>query len=347
MSSINLANLPTTDSTQLFRFRDRQYAGELMAVAILDWGLFDWFSDRSSASIEEVCDHFKSARRPTDVLLTLCRASGVLELRHDGQDMLSRKGAEYFVSKSPWYLGPYFEPYRNSTVYDGFKRVLATDKPANWNAASDGNDWHRSMMQEEFARGFTAIMNCRGIVLGQHLAAGVERWVKDKKYLVDVGGGSGIYAMTMLAKYPNLTGAVLEMPPVDRIAREHIASLGYEKRLEVRTTDMFKDDWPSCDVLLMSNVLHDWGLNEIEKLLTKAVKALKSGGVLLLHEAFLNNSKTGPLPVAEYSALLMHITQGRCYAPCEYADMLKKAGLELIDFQPTAADRGFIGGVKP
>ena len=45
--------------------------------------------------------------------------------------------------------------------------------------------------------------------------------------------------------------------------------------------------------------------------------ALPPGGLLVIHDAHLNAAKTGPLPVAAYSAILMSVTEGKCYATSE------------------------------
>ena len=66
----------------------------------------------------------------------------------------------------------------------------------------------------------------------------------------------------------------------------------------------------------------------------------------MIHEAFINNDKTGPLPVAEYSALLMNVTQGKCYTPAEYGEILAESGFEVGEYQDTIADRGFMTAVK-
>ena len=91
---------------------------------------------------------------------------------------------------------------------------------------------------------------------------------------------------------------------------------------------MFKDDWPEGDILLLSNVLHDWDIPEVRKLFEKAAAALSTSGLLVIHEAFINNEKNGPLPVAENSALLMNITQGKCYCPNEYGAILEEQTLK-------------------
>jgi hypothetical protein len=75
-----------------------------------------------------------------------------------------------------------------------------------------------------------------------------------------------------------------------------------------------------CDVHLFSNVLHDWDKDRVELLLEKSFAVLPKGGMIIVHDDHINAEKTGPLPVAEYSALLMTITEGKCYSEKEMGD---------------------------
>ena len=73
--------------------------------------------------------------------------------------------------------------------------------------------------------------------------------------------------------------------------------------MTVRAGNFFTDPWPvDCDVHLLSNVLHDWGLAEVRDLLARSHEALPADGLIVIHEAFINADKTGPKAVAEYSA---------------------------------------------
>jgi acetylserotonin N-methyltransferase len=106
---------------------------------------------------------------------------------------------------------------------------------------------------------------------------------------------------------------------------------------------MFADVWPTgFDVHLISNVLHDWDEPTVRTLLAKSHAALPAGGLLIIHDAHINAEKTGPLHVAEYSALLMNITEGKCYSVREMQGCLADAGFDWLDFQPTAVGRSFI-----
>jgi len=103
---------------------------------------------------------------------------------------------------------------------------------------------------------------------------------------------------------------------------------------------MFEDSFPEgYDIHLLSNVLHDWDFPEIHRIVAASAKSLKKGSLLIAHEAFLNDDKDGPLPVIEYSAILMHATQGRCYSLTDLEPIFKEHGFQFIERFDTAADR--------
>ena len=165
--------------------------------------------------------------------------------------------------------------------------------------------------------------------------------------MLDVGGGSGIYSATMVARHPQLRATVLEQPPVDQIARQEIAAHDLQDRIAVHSSDMFAESWPQgFDTVLLSNVLHDWDLPEARQLVKRAADALPVDGLLIIHGAIINGEKTGPLPVAEYSALLMNITQGKCYSVAEYEQMLRPCGFEMAPYKATIGDRGYVTALK-
>jgi hypothetical protein len=100
-------------------------------------------------------------------------------------------------------------------------------------------------------------------------------------------------------------------------------------------------------VHLFSTVLHDWDVPVVERLLEASFAALAPGGQLVIHDAHLNEDKSGPLHVAEYSVLLMHSTEGRCYGTGEMSAFLRKAGFRDPKFALTAAARSVITADKP
>ena len=344
--SIDLKQSATCEPTLLLRYRDRQYAAEMLAVAINKLNLFTWIDAQGSVSTEAIAREFGLASRPLDVLLTLCRASGLITTRKQTHQ-LTLLAKESLVESAPWFLGPYYAPVAESPIAQSCLHALTKGCPANWQASEDGSDWHESMMDQEFAQAFTDVMNCRGIALGQALADALMPMIRSVDHVLDVGGGSGIYSAVLAAKNPHLRATVLEQAPVDTIAKSEIQRHALEDRIDVVSGNMFEVAWPDAiDCILLSNVLHDWDLPEVQQLIEASANTLASGGLLVIHEAFLNDDKTGPLPVAEYSVLLATITQGKCYSPAEYGTVLAEHGFDVGGYQDTIADRGFITAIK-
>jgi trans-aconitate methyltransferase len=343
----DLLTLPFTDPFQILRYRDRQFAAELIAAALLHFDFFSWLKEHPGSNTKMMCDHFDFVERPADVMLTLFRANGFIVSNCEERHSLTQLGREHLVQGSPWYLGPYYAPIKDTPIVNGFLKVLRTGKPANWQAKDDGVDWHASMLQPEFAQSFTDLMNCRGLVFGQKLAQALSPHIQNHSHVLDVGGGSGIYSSTLVAAHPHLTATVLEQSPVDAIVLKEVERHGLSDRVSVAPANMFTDAWPEgADVILFSNLLHDWDIPDVRFLVQKAHSHLPQGGLLVIHGAFINEDKSGPLAVAEYSALLMNITQGKCYSIKEYVSILDELGFESGNYLDTISDRGFLTAVK-
>jgi len=337
--------LPQTDPTSILRYRDGIYAADFLTAAVAGYDFFSWLRDNPS-SLEEICDHFDWVERPADVLLTLMRCNGFVGERADGKTVATQTAVEHLCNDSPWNLSAYYESLKDRPVVKDYLRVLASGKPAHWSGhESADDDWHGAMLQEDFAIPFTEAMDCRGVYLGKKLADQVSPWLSDAKSLLDVGGGSGVYACAMAANFPKLEATVLEQAPVDGIARRKIEERGLSDRVKVTTGDMFSDPWPThCSVHLFSNVMHDWDAPMIPEILRRSRESIADDGVILIHETFLNAEKSGPLPVAEYSCILAHSTQGRCYSVKELEEFMQQAGFQMIQHFETGGDRSVIVG---
>jgi predicted O-methyltransferase YrrM len=340
---VTLTTAPRTDPTLLYRYRDALYAADLLIVGLhLDF--FSWLNANPSSKAG-VCTAYDFVDRPADVLLTLFSAMGFLQ-QSDGVFSLTATGREHLVRDSPWYLGPYYPMLADRPFAQDLLKVLRTGKPANWGTHQPGKDWHKAMESEDFARSFTAAMDCRGLFLAQSVASAVD--LAPRHHLLDVGGGSGVYACVLAAHHPELRATVLDKPPVHQIAADAIDKRGLSSRVSVLACDMLAEPLPrGADVHLFSNVLHDWDVPVVRQLLEKSFAALPANGLVIVHDAFLNGEKTGPLHVAEYSVLLMHASEGRCYSIAEMEGYLNAAGFVDCSYVNGAAARGIMTARKP
>ena len=340
---MNLTAQPATDPISIYRYRDSLYAVDLITTALVHFDFFTWLASHP-ADLQGVCAHFDFKTRPADTMLTLFTANGFIAADPNGVFHCTELAKEHLVKTSPWNLSPYFASLHDRPIARDFVEVLKTGKPAGWSGDKAAFDWHKAMEQDEFARNFTAAMDCRGLYLSQALAKKLD--LSGRSKVLDIGGGSGIYACSIVAHHAHMSGLVMDQAPVDRICGKLIEERGCAGRVDVLAGNMFDGLPTDCDVHLFSNVLHDWDVPEVQQLLKRSYDALPAGGLLVIHDAFINADKTGPLHVAEYSALLMHSTQGKCYSTTEYAALATEAGFTPGTYEPTAAARGFMTAIK-
>lgn len=337
----DLTSVPQTDPLNIYHYRDSLYAVDLISAA-LSFDFFTWLNANPS-SLSGICDHFGFKERPVDVMLTLFVANGWV-ISERGIFHTTETAQEHLRAGSVWDLRPYYASLHERPIARDFLEVLKSDKPAGWSGDKAAFDWHKAMEQEDFARKFTAAMDCRGLYLAQALAKKLD--LRGRSRLLDIGAGSGIYACSIAAQHAQLKAIAFDQAPVDRIAAKLIVERGCADRVSVATGNMFEGLPTGCDVHLYSNVLHDWGVAEVKKLLAASHAAMQSGDLLIIHDAFINADKNGPLHVAEYSCLLMHSTQGKCYSTGEYAALLEQAGFVPGAYHDTAVARGFMTATR-
>lgn len=340
----NLTEFPSTDPSNLLRLRDSVYSPDLFITAVAHLNLFSWL-DKNPAGIRKICSSLQIEERPTDVMLTLFKSLNLIEEK-EGLYHLTELSRDHLIESSPWFLGPYVSSLKEMPVCDEMLKVLKTGKPANWGAKKDEKEWSLAMEDDDFARAFTAGMDSRGAYLAPVLAKTID--LSRYNRLLDIAGASGIYSSAIVSQQPHLSASVFEKPPVDRIAEYSINKRKMSDKIEVIAGDMFRDEFPhGFDVHLFSNVLHDWDVIEVTMLLENSYRNLNPGGRIMIHDAHLNAEKNGPLPVAEYSVLLMFSNEGRCYSISEMEEILDETGFSEIKHVHTAANRSVIVGEKP
>src|SRR4051812_6487039 len=110
----DLRTVPHTDPTALYRTRDGIYAADMLLTAIVHLDLFSWLAE-NPATPDAICRAFATTDRPTDVMLALFAAMGLVEERQQVFHVTAA-AREHLVKTSPWYLGPYYESLKNRPV---------------------------------------------------------------------------------------------------------------------------------------------------------------------------------------------------------------------------------------
>jgi cyclopropane fatty-acyl-phospholipid synthase-like methyltransferase len=109
--------------------------------------------------------------------------------------------------------------------------------------------------------------------------------------LCDIGGATGLLSIEVAKRHSYLKCISFDLPPVEPIARKHIAAAGLSDRIETASGDFFKDPLPKADIITMGMILHDWNLEKKMQLIRAAYNALPPGGAFVIVEALIDDDR--------------------------------------------------------
>ncbi|ETR69659.1 MAG: SAM-dependent methyltransferase [Candidatus Magnetoglobus multicellularis str. Araruama] len=277
----------------------------------------------------------------TSRLLDALVAMGLLT-KHNGDSYANTpESAMYLQKSSPKYIG-YMIMHHHHLVESWSKldQAVTTGKPVRDSAShSDG------IVRESFLMG----MFNNAMIVAPMVTEAIH--IANKHHLLDLGGGPGTYAIHFCQKNPSLKATIYDLTTTKPFAEKVISQFGMDQRIDFIGGDYVHDNIPgSYDVAWLSHILHGEGPEDCQNIISKTVSVLNPGGVILIHDFILKNTKDAPVFPSLFSLnMLVGTENGRAYAEKEIGDMLAKAGVENIRRITinTPNDSGIIIGERP
>ncbi len=299
-------------------------------------GFFKVLSERKEMTEIELSETTGIPLRITSALVSLFAAqvSPLIE-KTDGKVRFASEGAAYLDPKSSFYMGAAFDMIiRNEEFFSfkAFKKIMMEDKPLK----------PMFDMDEAFNQQVIDTMHAKSVGPASVWAEKID--LSHYFHLLDIGGGSGIYAINAVKRWQNLKATVFELSHIVEITNSYV------KKTSVSAAhgNFWNDSFPESDIHFFSDIFHDWTEENCSLLARKSFDSLPEGGRIILHELPLNDEKTGPLRTAIFQFSVIRWTAGRQYSKSELIGFLKDAGFCQLEFIPTGyLDWALITGVKP
>jgi hypothetical protein len=324
----------------------------LPAVTVADeLGIFKSLLE-TPAGADELSKRMGFNDRATRATLRLLASLGFLQQRL-GKYQLKDAARLYLLKDSPFYWGhmlgnrmPQAERLR-----DCLQNKRPTWRPGSPNepkSATGGSvdAWSAGKVDLERGRRVAAAMQSHSLPAAIAFArngdfAGTTRFL-------DIGGGSGCFAIALAREHPEISCAIMELQTMCDVAHEYIRDGGVEGRVATVAVDMFREPWPrGYDALFFSNVYHDWDFETCDWLSARAFEALPSGGRIMLHEMLLDDDGDGPMTAASFSMLMLLGTQGQQFTLPELKRMLEGARFTNVDSRHSYGYYSLVTATKP
>jgi len=303
----------------------------------------DVFTPLSSETLSanQLASRINCDNRGLAMLLNALAAMNLLE--KTGEQYAATAFAGKFLSRtSPGYLGHIIMHHHHLiSSWAKLDQAVQSGEPVRERISHQDVESSR----ESFLMGMfnLAILNAPKIVPQIDLSG--------RRRLLDLGGGPGTYAIHFCQQNPELSAVVCDLPTTRSFAEETVARFGLSDRVSFLPGDFENEELPKgFDVAWLSHVLHGVGPKTCATVLKKAVSALEPGGMILVQEFILEDSKDAPVFPALFSLnMLIGTPEGQSYSQGEISDMLAAAGATEIRRIPLQLPNGagVMAGIVP
>lgn len=289
-----------------------------------------WTVVGEGGAAPEIASRLNTDPRATETFLHALVAVGALEKRN-GRFYNTAATARHLSAGSPDNA----RPALMHTVYMARSWATLTE------CLRAGTAVRTPVIEEQNAQWTEAFIEAmhRG---GLANAAGVVRTVgaRGVRRLLDIGGGSGAYAIEFARAEPALRAEILDLASVAPIAQRHVRAAGLEERVTIRVGDLRTDDFGrDYDLILLSSICHMLPPDENRDLLRRCARALAVGGRLVIRDFLLEPDRTAPKAAALFSInMLVGTRAGAAYTEGDYREWLREAGFASVERPDPAGD---------
>jgi len=197
----------------------------------------------------------------------------------------------YLVQNSPWYVGGWLVMLNDRLFkfWHDLPEALRTGQPQNEIKHGEKGVFEALYAELPKLEQFMGAMTGLSRINFEAFAAKFD--FSRFGTLCDVGGATGLLSIEVAKKHPHLRCTSFDLPPVEPIARKHIAAAGLTECISTCSGDFFNDPLPKADIITMGMILHDWNLEKKMHLLRAAYDALPPGGALVAIEALIDDAR--------------------------------------------------------
>ena len=225
-------------------------------------------------------------------------------------------------------------------TWSSLTEVVRTGAPLGHRAMDDRGD--------EWTAPFIAAMHRNAAVRAPQVVQAVGAECSGR--LIDIGGGSGAYAIAFARANPKLEAEVFDLGTVTQIAERYITEAGLAGRVRTRVGDLRKDAFGSgYDLALLSAICHMLSPAENQDLLRRIRGCLTPGGRIVIQDHLMAPDKTAPRSGTLFAInMLVGTPGGSTYSEAEYGEWLGSAGFTEVGRVPIPSGPiGLIIGRRP
>lgn len=141
---------------------------------------------------------------------------------------------------------------------------------------------------------YMGAMDCMASVSADRVARAAQ--LTGTRTLLDLGGGTGAYAVALCAEYPDLRVTIRDLEEVRALALANVANSGHADRITFETGNFLDASYPTTyDAIFISQTIHLFAEDAVAAVMNVANRHLNPGGQLIIRELFIDQASKDPM----------------------------------------------------
>lgn len=306
------------------------FMGSKALFAALHFGVFTTLSGRS-LSAEDLAPEI--GLHPDRALTLLTALAGLGLVGVEAARFSNAPAAEAFLVQGARHdFGDYLRLQIDRQMY----RLLDQIEPALRGSlsAEDTGSYAQWFSDPAEARLYSESQHAGSLGPARSVARNVD--LGAARRMLDVGGGTGAFAITLCAANPDLSATIVDFPNVADLGEVYVGEAGLTDRIAYLRGNALETTWPAGqDLVLMSYLFSGVPGIAHAGLLAEARRVLEPGGRLLLHDFIVEADRTGPKNAALWQLQHTAFTpEARSLDREGLAEALTAAGFREIEIRP-------------
>jgi ubiquinone/menaquinone biosynthesis C-methylase UbiE len=193
--------------------------------------------------------------------------------------------------------------------------------------------YHRSQTNDhgkQWLSAFIAAMQDRAFAFAPIITGNMD--LSNVKRVLDVGGGSGAYAVAFVRAKKGIEATVFDLPNVVPLTKKYVQAAGLSERIHFTEGDYTKHNLGAgFDLVFLSAIIHSNSEKENRRLIRKCAGALRPGGRVVVQDFIMDDSRTHPVHGAIFALnMLVGTKAGDTFTEAEVSAWMAEAGLTKI-----------------
>ena len=188
----------------------------------------------------------------------------------------------------------------------------------------------KSRKTDSFSEAFIGAMHERAMLQAKGVLDKLK--LKGIRHFLDIGGGSGVYAMDFVKRNPENKATIFDLPDIITITKKYVKKEGLTSRFSFICGDYNKDAFgKGYDISFLSAIIHINSPKQNQKLVKKCFDALNPGGMIVIQDHVMDEDRTSPYGGALFAMNMLVATEcGDTYTESEIRGWMQDAGLHDI-----------------